>query len=59
MLERDRSFVELNILDQLRALRKFPEVTDAIGLGRLHLHGLVYDPETEKGYRLLEGEQDH
>lgn len=28
--ERDRSFVELNILDQLHSLRKITEVTDAI-----------------------------
>ncbi|KAJ5110365.1 hypothetical protein NUU61_001580 [Penicillium alfredii] len=58
-LERDRSFVELNILDQLRSLRKFPEVTDAIRLGRLHIHGLVYDSETDKAYRLSEGQQNH
>lgn len=55
-MERDPFFVELNILDQVRALRKFPEVADAIGLGRLHIHGLVYDPKTEKAYRLLEGQ---
>jgi carbonic anhydrase len=57
--ERDRLFVELNILDQIRSLRQFPEVTDAISLGRLHIHGLVYDPETEKACRVLEGHQNH
>lgn len=56
--EQDFSFVELNILDQMRSLRKFPEVTDAITLGRLHIHGIVYDSETEKAYQLLEGEQN-
>lgn len=55
MTERDRFFVELNILDQMRSLRKFTEVTDAIEQGRLHIHGLVYDTETEKAYRVLEG----
>ena len=53
--ERDRSFVELNILDQLRSLRKFTEVTDAIKKGRLQIHGLVYDTKAEKAYRVLEG----
>ncbi|KAJ5496423.1 hypothetical protein N7463_008410 [Penicillium fimorum] len=57
--ERDRLFVELNVLDQLRSLRKFPEVTDAITLERLHIHGLVYDSETEKARRVLEEQQSY
>lgn len=59
MSEQDRYFVELNILNQMRSLRKFPEVTDAITLGRLHIHGIVYDLETEKAYRLLKGQQKY
>ncbi|CAL5873561.1 uncharacterized protein PFLUO_LOCUS7841 [Penicillium psychrofluorescens] len=55
--ERDRSFVELNILDQLHSLRRFTEVTDAIKKGRLQIHGLVYDTKAEKAYRVLEGQQ--
>ncbi|KAJ5951849.1 uncharacterized protein N7479_010262 [Penicillium vulpinum] len=58
LCERDRSFVELNILDQMRSLRKYPEVTDAITQGRLYIHGLVYDSQTEKISRLL-GQQNH
>ncbi|CRL27738.1 unnamed protein product [Penicillium camemberti] len=50
---RDRSTVEMH------SLRKLPEVTNSITLGRLHVHGIVYDPETEKPYRVSEGEQNH
>lgn len=57
--EQDRSFVLLHILDQMRPLRKFTEVTNSITLGRSHVHGIVYDPETEKAYRVSEGEQNH
>ncbi|KAJ5199665.1 hypothetical protein N7491_009537 [Penicillium cf. griseofulvum] len=57
--ERDRFFVELNVLDQIRSLRQLSEVTDAITLGRLHIHGLVYDSETEKACRVLERHQNH
>jgi carbonic anhydrase len=55
--ERDRSFVELNVLDQLRSLRKLTEVIDAIKKGHLQIHGLVYDTKTERAYRMLEGQQ--
>lgn len=58
VIERDRSFVELNVLDQLRSLRIFTEVTDAIKKGRLQIHGLVYDTKAEKAYRVLEGHQN-
>ncbi|KAJ5807424.1 hypothetical protein N7447_010880 [Penicillium robsamsonii] len=65
-----RSMVEVNPSAQelrevtnyylsLRLLRKFPEVTDAITLGRLHIHGLVYGSETEKACRVLEEQQNH
>lgn len=47
------------IPDQMHSLRKLPEVTNSITLGRLHVHGIVYDPETEKPYRVSEGEQNH
>jgi carbonic anhydrase len=55
--ERDRSFVELNVLDQLRSLRNFTEVIGAIKKGHLQIHGLVYDTKTERAYRMLEGQQ--
>ncbi|KAJ5259356.1 hypothetical protein N7478_012337 [Penicillium angulare] len=55
VIERDRCFVELNILDQLRSLRKFTEVTDAIRKRHLQIHGLVYDTKADKAYRVLEG----
>ncbi|KAJ5976525.1 hypothetical protein N7481_010232 [Penicillium waksmanii] len=55
--ERDRSFVEFNVLDQLRSLGKFTEVTDAITKGHLQIHGLVYDTKAEKAYRVLERSQ--
>jgi carbonic anhydrase len=57
--ERDRVFVELNILDQIHSLRKLPEVANAGIRGRLHIHGIVYDSETEKAYRLSEGQQNN
>lgn len=57
VVERDRSLIELNVLDQLRSLRKFAEVTDAIKKGQLQLHGLVYDTKAEKAYRVLEAQQ--
>lgn len=46
-VECDRSFVELNtysILEQLRSLRKFPEVADAMRRECLYIPGMVYDP---------------
>ncbi|KAJ5760214.1 carbonic anhydrase [Penicillium odoratum] len=52
--ESDRTFVKLNVLDQLRALRQFPEVVDAANSGSLQLHGIVYDTHTGEGSRLLE-----
>ncbi|CAG8249704.1 unnamed protein product [Penicillium nalgiovense] len=54
--ERDRAFVELNIFDQMHSLRRLPEVANAIALGRLRINGIVYDLETEKAYRLSEGQ---
>lgn len=54
VVDRDRYFVELNVLDQLSSLRKFTEVTDATKKGHLQLHGLVYDANAEKAYRILE-----
>ncbi|KAJ5292208.1 hypothetical protein N7478_001459 [Penicillium angulare] len=57
VIERDRAFVELNVLDQLRSLRKFTEVTDAIKKGHLQIHGLVYYTKAEKAYGVLEGQQ--
>ncbi|KAJ5250877.1 hypothetical protein N7489_001287 [Penicillium chrysogenum] len=56
--ERDRAFVELNVLDQIRSLRKRPEVANGIALGRLHIHGIVYDSEAETAYRLSEGQRN-
>lgn len=53
-VERDRSFVVLNILEQLRSLRKFPEVADAMRRGQLHIHGIVYDPVSGKALSVTE-----
>ncbi|KAJ6104750.1 carbonic anhydrase [Penicillium sp. IBT 18751x] len=52
--EHDHAFVKLNVLDQLRSLRRFPEVARAAKSGNLQLHGIVYDRETGKASRLLE-----
>lgn len=52
--EHDRAFVKLNVLDQLRSLRQFPEVVDAAKSGSLQLHGIVYDTHTGEASRLLE-----
>ncbi|KAJ5101062.1 hypothetical protein N7456_007114 [Penicillium angulare] len=57
VMERDRAFVELNVLDQLRSLRKFTEVTDAIKKGHLQIHGVVYDTKAEQAYGVSEGQQ--
>ncbi|KAH8700480.1 carbonic anhydrase [Talaromyces proteolyticus] len=54
----DRSFVELNILEQLRTLRKFPEVASAMRQGQLHIHGIVYDPASEKGLSITEATEE-
>lgn len=40
----DRSFVELNTLEQLGSLHKIPEVVEAKSRGDLYIHGIVYDP---------------
>ncbi|CAG8929329.1 unnamed protein product [Penicillium salamii] len=52
--ERDRSFVKINVLDQLRILRTFPEVSEAIALGSLHIHGVVHDPERNLSHQIME-----
>lgn len=52
--EHDRAFVKLNVLDQLRSLRRFPEVARAAKTGKLQLHGIVYDTKTGEASRLLE-----
>ncbi|CAG7974469.1 unnamed protein product [Penicillium salamii] len=52
--ERDHSFVRINVLDQLRILRTFPEVSEAIALGNLHIHGVVHDPERNISHQIME-----
>ncbi|KAJ5580262.1 carbonic anhydrase [Penicillium hispanicum] len=52
--DRDRAFVELNVLEQLRSLRSFAEVASATESGALQLHGLVYDARAGTASRLLE-----
>ncbi|KAJ5993038.1 carbonic anhydrase [Penicillium sp. IBT 35674x] len=52
--ESDRAFVKLNVLDQLRSLRQFPEVFEAAKSGSLQIHGIVYDTHTGEATRLLE-----
>jgi carbonic anhydrase len=39
----DRRFVELNVLAQVRALQRVPEVASAVDSRGLKIHGLVYD----------------
>lgn len=53
--DRDRTFVELNVLDQLRSLRQCTEVVEAIERRGLQLHGIVYDAQSGQASRLLEG----
>lgn len=53
-VERDRSCVELNVLDQLRSLRRYPEVTAAVKRGMLQIHGIVYDAASEKAHLVSE-----
>ncbi|KAJ5162238.1 carbonic anhydrase [Penicillium capsulatum] len=52
--QRDRSYVELNVLEQLRSLRKYPEVAGAIKRGKLQIHGIVYDSASEKAHLVSE-----
>ncbi|KAJ5689636.1 carbonic anhydrase [Penicillium macrosclerotiorum] len=52
--ERNQAFVELNVLDQLRSLRQFPEVSKAASEGNLQLHGIVYNLKSGKAQRLIE-----
>lgn len=52
--QRDRSCVELNVLEQLRSLRKYPEVAAAMKRGNLQIHGIVYDAASERAHLLSE-----
>ncbi|KAJ5377060.1 carbonic anhydrase [Penicillium cosmopolitanum] len=53
---RDRAFVEMNIFAQLHSLRKFPEVHNATKTRGLQLHGIVYDTNTGRAFRLADGD---
>ncbi|KAJ5111617.1 carbonic anhydrase [Penicillium argentinense] len=55
---RDRAFVEMNVLDQLHSLRKFPEVADATKAGLLQIHGIVYDTKSGQALKLADGLQE-
>jgi len=50
--ERDRRFVELNVLAQMRALQSVPDVASAIDSRGLKIHGLVYDQNKNEAVRL-------
>ncbi|KAJ5246851.1 carbonic anhydrase [Penicillium chermesinum] len=52
--QRDRVFVELNVLDQLRALKRFPEIATAMKTQALKLHAFVFDRNTGEASRLIE-----
>lgn len=54
--DRDRAFVELNVLAQLRSLRQYTEIAEAIKSRDLQLHGIVYDIQSGGASRLLEHE---
>lgn len=53
--DRDRAFVELNVLAQLDSLRQYTEVAEAMGTRNLQLHGIVYDAQSGEASRLLDG----
>lgn len=53
--DRDRTFVELNVLAQLRSLRQYSEVAEAMKTRDLQLHGIVYDAQSGEASRLLGG----
>ncbi|KAJ5895624.1 carbonic anhydrase [Penicillium taxi] len=57
--DRDRSFVELNILQQVSSLQEIPEVADAIRQGNVRVHGIVYDPVNGKGLSVADAGYDH
>jgi len=44
--------VELNVLEQMRSLRVFPQVASAIDGNGLKVHGLVYDRSKNEAVRL-------
>lgn len=46
----------MNIFAQLQSLRKFPEVHSATKTGGLQLHGIVYDTNTGRAFRLADGD---
>ncbi|KAK0619044.1 carbonate dehydratase [Immersiella caudata] len=50
--DRDRRFVELNVLAQMQVLAEIPEVAAAIHSRGLKIHGMVYNPTTNKVVRL-------
>lgn len=55
--ERDGHFVELNVLAQVRALQKFPQVGAAIASRGLKVHGLVYNRSKNEAVRLVEAQE--
>ena len=52
--ERDKLFVELNVLAQMQVLKKIPNIASAMRSRGLRVHGLVYDPSENKVVRLVE-----
>ncbi|KAB5572016.1 carbonic anhydrase [Coniochaeta sp. 2T2.1] len=51
-VERDRRFVELNVLVQMQSLQRVPEVASAVGSRDMKIHGFVYDHSLSEMVRL-------
>lgn len=50
--DRDRAFVEQNVLAQMRTLPDVPEVAAAMASRGLKIHGVVYDLRTNEAVKL-------
>lgn len=52
--ERDRTLVELNVLEQIHSVSRVPEIADAVQHDALKIYGVVYDTTSKAGYHLIE-----
>ncbi|TLS23065.1 uncharacterized protein PpBr36_06200 [Pyricularia pennisetigena] len=55
---RDGRFVELNVVEQMKQIQKFPEIKRAMEERGLRIHGLVYSRTWNKAVKIeLPGEE--
>ncbi|EAW12034.1 putative carbonate dehydratase [Aspergillus clavatus NRRL 1] len=52
--EQNRTLVELNVLEQKRAMSRVPEIAEAVEQSDLKIHSVVHDAAARSGYQLIE-----